>query len=344
MRRFALGLAITAISAVVLVFAVDWSKVAEVLRSANPAYVALAVAFLLSSTTAKTVRWRMLLPASAEVPTARLFRILHISYLLNNVFPARLGDVARVSMASHLRGARVGHVLSSLITERVTDVISLLVCFVVVSPFLPLPDRYLRWVHAAWWVLGILAAVVLITALVRRPIARSSWLASLAKRVPLRGWLREEAASFRDGWRQLFARTHVFRIWGWSFVAWVGAFCINYSLMKALEIDAPLTVAVLITCTTNLAMLVPSSPSYVGVFHAAATLSLLPFGVGASRALSFAILAHLVNVVPVSVLGAAFLLSGRDRISFNMEALRRGKPGEAVEARDESVAEAVTTT
>lgn len=344
MRRFALGLAITAISAVVLVLAVDWSKVSEVLRSANPAYVALGVAFLLSSTTAKTVRWRMLLPASAEVPTARLFRILHISYLLNNVFPARLGDVARVSMASHLRGARVGHVLSSLITERVTDIVSLLVCFVVVSPFLPLPDRYLRWVHAAWWVLGILAAVVLITALVRRPIARSSWLASLAKRVPLRGWLREEAASFRDGWRQLFARTHVFRIWGWSFVAWVGAFCINYSLMKALEIDAPLTVAVLITCTTNLAMLVPSSPSYVGVFHAAATLSLLPFGVGASRALSFAILAHLVNVVPVSVLGAAFLLSGRDRISFNMEALRRGKPGEAVEARDESVAEAVTTT
>jgi hypothetical protein len=99
-------------------------------------------------------------------------------------------------------------------------------------------------------------------------------------------------------------------------MAWVGAFAINYMLMQALDIDAPVTVAVLLTCTTNLAMLLPSSPGYLGVFHAAATLSLLPFDVGPSRALSFAILAHLVNVVPVSLLGAAFLLWGRESLSF----------------------------
>ena len=95
-------------------------------------------------------------------------------------------------------------------------------------------------------------------------------------------------------------------------MAWLGAFAINYMLMKALDIDAPITVAVLLTCTTNLAMLLPSSPGYVGVFHAAATLSLLPFNVGASRAFSFAILAHLVNVVPVSILGGGVPALGRE--------------------------------
>jgi len=60
------------------------------------------------------------------VTVPRLYRIVHISYLLNNVFPARLGDVARVSMASHLRGLRVGHVVSSLLTERVTDIVTCL--------------------------------------------------------------------------------------------------------------------------------------------------------------------------------------------------------------------------
>jgi len=62
MRRFALGLAVTVLSAAVLVFAVDWSKVAEVLRGANLKYVVLAVVFLLISTASKTVRWRLLLP------------------------------------------------------------------------------------------------------------------------------------------------------------------------------------------------------------------------------------------------------------------------------------------
>jgi hypothetical protein len=138
--------------------------------------------------------------------------------------------------------------------------------------------------------------------------------------------LRAELSSFSAGWRQLFSGGHVLRIWGWSWFAWTGAFAINFSLMRALRIDAPFTVAVLLTCTTNLAMLIPSSPGYVGVFHAAATLSLLPFDVGPGRALSFAILAHLVNVVPVSVLGAAFLLWGRESLSFNFSALRRGSP------------------
>ena len=341
MRRFALGLAITLVSAAVLVYAVDWTKVWEVLSGANLKYVILAVAFLLMSTASKAVRWRLLLPDSTVASVPRLYRILHVSYLLNNVFPARLGDVARVSMASHLRGLRVGHVVSSLLTERVTDIVTLLICFAAVSPFLPLPDEYLRWLHLAWWTLGLLGAVVIAAAAFHRPIARLATVSRAFARLPLPGWAREEADSFQDGWRQLFARTHVLRIWSWSGLAWLGAFAINYALMKALDIRAPVTVAVLLTCTTNLAMLVPSSPSYVGVFHAAATISLLPFDVSASRALSFAILAHLTNVLPVSFLGAVFLLWGRDRMSFNFQALWGRKPDEAVEDDVETVGEAI---
>jgi uncharacterized membrane protein YbhN (UPF0104 family) len=88
--------------------------------------------------------------------------------------------------------------------------------------------------------------------------------------------------------------------------------------MRALDVDAPVAVAVLLTCTTNLAMLVPSSPGYVGVFHAVATVTLLPFGVNEGQALSFAILAHAVNVLPPSLLGAAFLLLGVERLSFDI--------------------------
>jgi len=53
------------------------------------------------------------------------------------------------------------------------------------------------------------------------------------------------------------------------------------------------------------------------VFHAAATLALVPFDVSGSRALSFAIAAHLVNVIPVSILGAVFLLLGRESVTWS---------------------------
>jgi uncharacterized protein (TIRG00374 family) len=326
LRRYVIGFAFTAISLLLLWRAINWSQTLRALRAAELEFIALAVACLLFSLAAKTMRWRLLLPAAASLTPPRLFRILHISYLLNNVLPARLGDVARIAMTARQPGVRVGHVVSSLVTERVADVVILLACFLVVSPFLPVRSSYQHWLNLAWLIIAVLVAAILLVGVFQQGLARTGALASLARRVPVGHWLRVEGASFLEGWRSLFARRNVFQVWGLSSFAWVWAFAINYSLMQALNINAPITVAVLLTCTTNLAMLLPSSPGYIGVFHAAATLSLLPFGVSASTALSFAVLAHLVNVLPVSALGAAFLLWGRETAQLSLGGLRSGEP------------------
>ncbi len=323
MVRFSIGILITLICGALLFRLIDWTTTEQALETANLKYIAFAVTCLILSLIAKTVRWRLLLPKNSDVTTPRLYRILHISFLLNNVLPARLGDVARVAMTTRQPGVRFGHVLSSMLTERVTDSVTLIAGFVLVSPFLPIPEHYRAWLHWAWFVLGGLFGFAVVATLLRHPLAKLAGQLRLARLIPGGERVRNEATSFREGFHQLFSRDHVLRIWGWSWLAWAGAFAINYMLMRALAIDAPVTVAVLLTCTTNLAMLVPSSPGYLGVFHAAATLSLLPFDVGPSRALSFAILAHLVNVVPVSLLGAAFLVAGRESIGFDPRSWRR---------------------
>ncbi|MGE5594628.1 MAG: lysylphosphatidylglycerol synthase transmembrane domain-containing protein [Hyphomicrobiales bacterium] len=325
MRRFLIGFAVTVVCLGLLVRLIDWERTRSVLSSADPAFIALAVTCLLLSLVAKTVRWKLLLPDEPGVSTSRLYRILHVSFLLNNVLPARLGDVARVAMTTRQPGVRFGHVLSSMLTERVTDFITLLACFVAVSPFLPFPRQYRTELHIAWFTLGGLAVAGIVVLALRHR------LFEVIRMLPVPGWFQSsrisaEATSFRQGLRQLFSRRHVLPIWGWSWGAWLGAFAINYLLMLALDIHAPITVAVLLTCTTNLAMLVPSSPGYLGVFHAAATLTLLPFNVGASAAFSFAILAHLVNVLPVSIIGAAILLAGRESVSLNLRGARAEEP------------------
>ena len=323
MRRFVIGLAITTLCAVLLFRLIPWNRTEAALKTADPLFIALAVSCLLASLIAKTLRWRLLLPDSSQVTTPRLYRILHISFLLNNVLPARVGDVARVAMTSRQPGVRFGHVLSSMLTERVTDTLTLFACLLIVSPFLPIPSQYEPWLRIAWAVVAGVVFLALLGILFHRQAASLSRRLGLASLVPGNALLREELRSFSEGLRQLFSRRHVLPIWGWSWGAWLGAFAINYLLMLALHIDAPIAVAVLLTCTTNLAMLIPSSPGYVGVFHLAATLSLVPFNVAKETALSFAILAHLVNVVPVSLIGAAFLMLGREQINFNWRSLRQ---------------------
>ncbi len=321
MRRFLFGLVCTGVSLVLLGKVIDWRRALSALETADPLFIAGAVTCLVFSISAKTLRWRFLLPADSPIRTSRLYRILHISFLLNNVLPARLGDVARVAMTSRQPGVRLGHVVSSLITERVTDTVTLLTCFVLVSPFLPIPDGYTSWLHTAWYVLASIAGAAVLLALLRKQVARVTERVHVP--MPAGDRLRAEAGSFGDGLRQLANRGRVIPIWGTSVVAWLGAFAINWLLLRALNIDVPVTVAVLLTCTTNVAMLIPSSPGYIGVFHAAATLSLVPFDVDAARALSFAIVAHLVNVLPVSILGATFLLVGRESLNVDMKGWRK---------------------
>jgi hypothetical protein len=55
----------------------------------------------------------------------------------------------------------------------------------------------------------------------------------------------------------------------------------------------------------------------------------VPFNVDKATALSFAIIAHLVNVLPVSILGALFLLGGRESVQLSLPGRSRRPAPEA---------------
>ena len=319
MARQLAGIGLSALCVVLLFWLIDFSRAIDVLREANPLWIGAAVAFLLASLAAKSFRWANLLPAHASVSSWRLYRLMHVSHLLNNLLPFRLGDLARLAATSREPGLRTGHVISSMVTERLADIGTLTVAFLAVSLFLPLPGAYQPWVATAWIAVASLAITFASIAAVRsggRWSAPGWWLAVIgvsASRLPAP--IRRELNHFGDGFSLLFAPSSFRAVWAWSLAAWLSAFAVNYCLMHGLGIGAPWTVAIVITCTTNLVMLVPSSPGYVGVFHAAATLSLLPFGIDSDVALAFALVAHLVNVLPPSILGAIFLAFERDMLS-----------------------------
>ena len=58
---------------------------------------------------------------------------------------------------------------------------------------------------------------------------------------------------------------------------------------------------------TNLFVLLPSSPGFVGTFDYAAKTALVTFGVGAAAALGVAVVAHLAFFVPVTIWGVAVM-------------------------------------
>ncbi|MEX2376277.1 MAG: lysylphosphatidylglycerol synthase domain-containing protein, partial [Dehalococcoidia bacterium] len=105
----------------------DFSLVLSLLESAHPVALGLAVLLLGMSLMMKSFRWRTLLPAEPGISPGDAYRIFHISILLNNLLPFRLGDGARVVSGPVRRAATAQQALVVLVLERLLDGI-VLVC------------------------------------------------------------------------------------------------------------------------------------------------------------------------------------------------------------------------
>jgi uncharacterized membrane protein YbhN (UPF0104 family) len=84
-------------------------------------------------------------------------------------------------------------------------------------------------------------------------------------------------------------------------------------LMLGFQLGLSPMAALLTVITTNLAMVIPSSPSGFGVFETATLVALGSYGVTDSRALSYALVLHAVNFIPYVLIGL-FLLRGSLRV------------------------------
>jgi uncharacterized membrane protein YbhN (UPF0104 family) len=117
-------------------------------------------------------------------------------------------------------------------------------------------------------------------------------------------------AEFAAGLGVLRGRGVASRALGWSLVTWALGVAYHAALLSAFGLSLPITAAVLVLVATNLGMVVPSAPSYLGVYHFLCVLALGAFGVPGDLALAYAVVAHGLTFAFVTVAGSAALVCG----------------------------------
>ena len=90
----------------------------------------------------------------------------------------------------------------------------------------------------------------------------------------------------------------------WGLCGWSAELLIALFALAALALPAEFPVAALAVVATTAANVVVVSPGNAGPFELAAVLALTGVGVDRAPALAFALLYHLVHLVPVGILGA----------------------------------------
>lgn len=299
-----LGLVVSLVALALAFRGADLGAIAGALRKANYFVLAVGVAFYLLGLVFRALSWRVIL--GGRVPFWRVFEALNEGYLLNNLLPFRLGEFGRAYLISRRNNLPALEALSSIVVERVID---LLMVVVLLVSFLPLIVGFdwARGTVVTSIALGLTAIAVLIT------IARhQAWVAGLVgavlRRMHLR-WLdpdrwQARAASFLAGLSSLRDPRRALQAAFWSTMAWGAAGLGGWFMLNAFLPGATLTMSFVTLMLVGIGGAVPSAPGSAGVFEFVTVQSLQIFHVDNNLALSFALTLHAIGFLSAVILGS----------------------------------------
>ena len=122
--------------------------------------------------------------------------------------------------------------------------------------------------------------------------------------------LQDAAGHFAEGTDSLREP----RLWAlllaWTAITWLFSFGSTLAGALALDVQPGIPALLFVVVLTSTGQAVPSSPGYVGVYHAAATLALTAFGVDAATALGVALITHAFSYGSLVVAGLLALWTG----------------------------------
>lgn len=299
------------VAAVCLFFAfknVNFPQMWTAFKSAQYIYFIPALVVLFFSHWLRSWRWQFLLAPLAVVKKKDLFSSLLIGYMANTFLPAHLGEFIRAYLVGKKHPVSGSAVFATVVVERIIDVFTLLILLALTIVVFPFPE----WVRKSGYIsFGFIALLFLALMLMKRHRHRASALLEIfLKPLPqsLRHKIDELLHSFLDGVVGLKNWRHYVMVTILSLLIW---FCYGYIFQLGLdafnftEIYDKITwvTPLVLLVITTIAVLVPSSPGYVGTYHWLCQISLGFFGVPESDALSFAFAVHGINFLPILFVG-----------------------------------------
>lgn len=307
--RMWLGVAIGAGCMYMAVRKIDWREVMGALGRVQYLPLIPCVLLVFLGHILRALRWRILMAPIKVVRTGRLFSALMIGYVVNSITPAHLGELVRAYVLGRREGISASSVLATIVVERVIDIFSLLGLMVLAVFLYPFP----AWVTKSGYLMlaGALALVLLLAALRRFPETTMGYFARFASFIPgsVKKRLSDAAEGFISGILPLRGKgdyiiAAVLSAAIWACYGLIFQLCL-YAFDFPNRYATGWLTSLLLLVITTIAVVVPSSPGYVGTYHYLCQLTLAMFLVPAGEALSFGALVHILNILPVTLAGVA---------------------------------------
>jgi uncharacterized protein (TIRG00374 family) len=282
---------------------IDVKRIMIVLREANWQTVPVIIGSYMAFMILRAWRWQIML--GSEVRYWPVFHAQSIGYLLTNLLPFRVGDLGRAYLIGQQSGLSGFQTLSSVILERVLDMLVIVLLFFLSVTMVPTMPHVIAQAGKTFVLLSILSfcTILLFVSHQSRAMTFTQWVLKRISWVEKDAWLRR-AELFFDGLRSLRQWRLLAVVLGLSFIIWMAGAAAFYWGIGAFWPEVTWSVAIFTLCAAIFGVSIPSSPSAIGVFHASVWLALSVFPVTGEQALGFAFVYHALTFIIVLILGS----------------------------------------
>ncbi len=334
--RAILGVGISAFFIFIALRGLDLRDVRYWLTQANYYWLIPSVAVYFVAVWGRTWRWHYMLRPIKAISLSRLFPIVCIGYMGNNIFPFRAGEVLRSYTLKRSEGVSMTASLATIVVERVFDGLVMLMFVFFALPFAPMPSAIRPFVIVPSLIFLVLMVVFVI-------LATQPDLAQRVYRGTLRRMLPQAVRTPTDGVVDRFLEgLHFFRsskdilmVFLTSVFIWLAETFKYWFVMQAFVsqgggLPVPFYVLMLMNGIVNLATTLPSAPGYIGTFDAPGIEVLVAYGVSRSMAVGYTLVLHAALWFPITILGAWYFR--RERLSWSDIETARGQRAQGAEA------------
>ncbi|MFH2036221.1 MAG: lysylphosphatidylglycerol synthase transmembrane domain-containing protein [Candidatus Zixiibacteriota bacterium] len=285
----------------------SWTDMKTLCARVSYTYIIPVVFLEFAMVISRALRWGTIIEKTKKLSVYRLSTLFAAGQVINIVMPALTGMVGRIWLFSKKTDLKKSYIFSTVVIEVLFDAICTVLLIVILSMAFVFPEEYrsVSYIIAIATVATLILLYLILTLKDRignfgRKHIRSRWPGAYIT-------LKKFANSFTQGIELLKSVKYFSRTMFLTMFSWVAHIYIAYFLFKAFGFELPLILAVVIMVINSLALMIPITPGNAGTFELAVMATLTAFHIAKSDAVLFALALHILDLIPIVVMGSLFL-------------------------------------
>lgn len=303
--RNLIGYTLSILFVILLVYRIDVNSALNTLRSVNIYYLGLVLLVVLIATILRAFRWQIILAKNFKITFLRSLEGIVIGYFSNLILPFRGGEIVRAHYIGVTTKNSTPPIISTVVIERIFDGLSVGTIFIISLLLVGIQGQdYFEKVVTFVILLFSVVFFMLFVVQKRSPILKGRLIQKIESKLKLGEhrffcYLRD----FLVGFNSISSFPFAFQLFLISSLIWlITSTGIIFSAMAFGHavgyVESLVVLGILV-----FALSIPSTPGFIGTFHAGMTYGLILFKIPYEVALNSSILFHVITFIPVILWG-----------------------------------------